>query len=64
MKEILKDQEQINKVKAVVKKEQEVTDRETKRVEAIAMEAQTDLDQALPQLEAATAALDALSKYN
>jgi dynein heavy chain len=49
-------------VKAVVTAEQEVTDAEAQRVEAIATEAQQDLDTALPQLEAANAALDALNK--
>ena len=62
MSEILKDQEKVNKVRDVVKKEQEVTDRETKKVEAVALEATKDLNKALPQLEAATSALDSLSK--
>lgn len=63
MKEIANDQEQFNKVKAVVQQEQDVMDEETKEVAAIALEAQTDLDKALPQLESAIAALDALSEF-
>ena len=62
MVKLVSDQKQVNDVKAVVKKEQEMTDRETKKVESIALEAQKDLDNATPQLEIATAALDALSK--
>ena len=62
MSQLLTDRERVNKVKAVVQREQEVTDRETQKVQVIATEAQSDLDQALPQLELATAALDALSK--
>ncbi|XP_057306686.1 dynein axonemal heavy chain 6-like [Hydractinia symbiolongicarpus] len=64
MKEIANDQEQFNKVKAVVQQEQDVMDEETKKVAAIALEAQTDLGKALPQLESAIAALDALNKYD
>ena len=45
-----------------MKEEEEVTDMETKKVESIALDAQRDLDSALPQLEQATAALDSLSK--
>jgi dynein heavy chain len=56
------EQEKVNAVKAVVTAEQEVTDAEAQRVEAIATEAQQDLDTALPQLEAANQALDALNK--
>ena len=45
-----------------MKEEEEVTDMETKKVESIVLDAQRDLDSALPQLEQATAALDSLSK--
>lgn len=62
MEEIERDQDQVSKVRAVVKKEQEITDIEAKKVESIALEAQKDLNDALPQLEAANAALDTLSK--
>lgn len=61
MVEIAQDREQVDKVRAVVKREQEVTDFETRKVESVAYEAQKDLSAALPQLEAATAALDTLS---
>ena len=60
--EIEEDRIKVNKVRAVVKEEEEVTDMETKKVESIALDAQRDLDSALPQLEQATAALDSLSK--
>lgn len=60
--EIEEDRINVNKVRAVVKEEEEVTDMETKKVESIALDAQRDLDSALPQLEQATAALDSLSK--
>ena len=62
MVEISQDREQVDKVRGVVKREQQVTDFETRKVEAVAYEAQKDLSAALPQLEAATAALDTLSK--
>ena len=64
MVEIEQDREQVDKVRAVVKREQEVTNFETRKVEHVAFEAQKDLDAALPQLEAATAALDALSRFS
>ena len=60
--EIEEDRIKVNKVRAVVKEEEEVTDMETKKVESIALDAQRDLDSALPQLEQATADLDSLSK--
>ena len=60
--EIEEDRIKVNKVRAVVKEEEEVTDMETKKGESIALDAQRDLDSALPQLEQATAALDSLSK--
>ena len=60
--EIEEDRANVNKVRAVVKEEEEITDMETKKVETIALDAQRDLDSALPQLEQATAALDSLSK--
>ena len=60
--EIEEDRINVNKVRAVVKEEEEVTDMETKKVESIALDAQRDLDSALPQLEQATAALDSLSQ--
>ena len=63
MVEIAQDREQVDKVRAVVKREQEVTDFETRKVESVAYEAQKDLSAALPQLEAATAALDTLSMF-
>ena len=46
----------------VVQKEEEIMNEEAMRVQAIAEEAQSDLEGALPQLEAAIAALDALDK--
>ena len=46
----------------MVQKEEDITDKEAKRVEAIAESAKKDLDQALPQLDAAKEMLDALSK--
>ena len=61
--EIEEDRANVNKVRAVVKEEEEITDMETKKVESIALDAQRDLDSALPQLEQATAALDSLSKF-
>jgi len=64
MLEIEQDREQVDKVRGVVMREQEVTDFETKKVQSVAYEAQKDLDDALPQLEAATAALDTLSKFH
>lgn len=63
MLEISADREKVNKVRSVVKHEEEITDTETKKVEAIATDAQHDLDNALPQLELATAALDSLSRF-
>ena len=59
---IEKDQQQVNTVRAVVQKEKQITDIQTKRVQAAALKAQRDLDHAIPQLQAANAALNTLSK--
>lgn len=62
--EIQKDEEKLKKVRAVVNREQEVTDSEAKRIAKIAQDAERDLKDVLPRLEEATSALDSLNKYD
>ena len=62
MEQLSRDQEAVDQVHSVVQKEEEIMNEEAMRVQAIAEEAQRDLDSAIPQLEAAIAALDALDK--
>ena len=60
LKQLASDQEAVDQVHSVVQKEEEIMNEEAVRVQAD--EAQRDLEGALPQLEAAIAALDALDK--
>ena len=62
MEQLSRDQDAVDQVHSVVQKEEEIMNDEANRVQAIAEEAQRDLDSAIPQLEAAIAALDALDK--
>ncbi|KAJ1569750.1 Dynein heavy chain 6, axonemal, partial [Cladochytrium tenue] len=62
MVKIAKDQEMADNVRSVVSEEEAVVREKAKVTEAIAAEAQKDLDQALPALNAAYKALDALDK--
>ncbi|ORZ39411.1 dynein heavy chain and region D6 of dynein motor-domain-containing protein [Catenaria anguillulae PL171] len=62
MLKIAKDQETADGVKKVVAEEEKVVKQQAMQTEAIAREAQKDLDEALPALEAAYKALDSLDK--
>lgn len=62
MEQLASDQEAVDQVHSVVQKEEEIMNEEAMRVQAIAEEAQRDLERALPQLEAAIVALDSLDK--
>ena len=62
MEQLASDQEAVDQVHSVVQKEEEIMNEEAMRVQAIAEEAQRDLEGALPQLEAAIVALDSLDK--
>jgi dynein heavy chain len=62
MIKIGKDQETADGVKRVVAEEEKVVKQQAAQTEAIAREAQKDLDEALPALEAAYKALDSLEK--
>lgn len=57
-----KEQQQADKVRAIVKTDEEVAKAKAEDTQALADDAQKDLDTALPALEAATKALDALNK--
>ena len=56
------DQEQADKVRAVVLVDEAAANEKAKETKAIAADAQQDLDEALPALEGANKALDALDK--
>lgn len=62
MKNLVVEQEKADKVRVVVKADEEVAQEKAEATQAIADEAQRDLDEALPAIEAATKALDALNK--
>ncbi|KAI8925763.1 dynein heavy chain and region D6 of dynein motor-domain-containing protein [Entophlyctis helioformis] len=62
MIKIAKDQEMADGVRKVVSEEEAVVREKALQTEAIAAEAQKDLDEALPALEAAYKALDGLEK--
>ncbi|KAJ3111652.1 Dynein heavy chain 6, axonemal [Phlyctochytrium bullatum] len=62
MVKIAKDQETADGVRRVVSEEETIVREKAKATEMIAEEAQRDLDQALPALQAAYKALDALDK--
>ncbi|XP_065071378.1 dynein axonemal heavy chain 6-like isoform X2 [Rhopilema esculentum] len=62
MAQLAKDREAVDKVRAVVQREEDITDKEAKRVEAIAESARKDLEHAMPQLQIAIEMLDALNK--
>ncbi|KAJ1555212.1 Dynein heavy chain 6, axonemal, partial [Nowakowskiella sp. JEL0078] len=62
MIKIAKDQEMADGVRKVVSEEEAVVREKAIQTEAIASEAQKDLDEALPALQAAYKALDALEK--
>ena len=53
MKKLAVDQKEANEVRAVVVKEEAVANRKAEETQAIAEDAQKDLDQALPALQAA-----------
>ena len=62
LEQLARDQQAVDQVHNVVQKEEEIMNEEARRVQAIADEAQTDLDNVLPQLEMAITALDSLDK--
>eukprot|EP00049_Salpingoeca_infusionum_P016632 m.342064 g.342064 ORF g.342064 m.342064 type:complete len:4133 (+) comp16119_c0_seq2:317-12715(+) len=62
MEKLKVDQASADEVRRVVKAEEAVAQKEANATEAIKMDAQKDLDQALPALSAATKALDSLEK--
>ncbi|KAI8850637.1 hypothetical protein BC829DRAFT_441991 [Chytridium lagenaria] len=62
MVKIAKDQEMADGVRKVVSEEEAVVREQAKATEAIASEAQRDLDEALPALQAAYKALETLDK--
>ncbi|PFX28824.1 Dynein heavy chain 1, axonemal [Stylophora pistillata] len=62
LEQLASDQEAVDQVHSVVQKEEEIMNEEALRVQAIAEEAQRDLEGALPQLQAAVEALDSLDK--
>ena len=62
LEQLAGDQEAVDQVHSVVRKEEEIMNEEARRVQAIADEAQRDLEGALPQLEDAIVALDSLDK--
>jgi dynein heavy chain, axonemal len=62
MLKIAKDQETADGVRKVVSEEEAIVRDKAKATEAIAADAQKDLDEALPALDAAYKALDALDK--
>ncbi|EDO42194.1 predicted protein [Nematostella vectensis] len=62
LEQLARDQKAVDQVHSVVQKEEEFMNKEAMRVQAIADEAQRDLDNAIPQLQLAISALDALDK--
>ncbi|XP_058967936.2 dynein axonemal heavy chain 6 [Pocillopora verrucosa] len=62
MDKLQTDQEEADKVRKVVSAEEEVAKGKADETQAIAAEAQKDLDEALPALDAANKALDSLDK--
>ncbi|CAI8029533.1 Dynein heavy chain 6, axonemal [Geodia barretti] len=62
MQRLSVDQEQATQVRTVVVQEEAVANKKAEETKAIADDAQKDLDQALPALQAANKALDALDK--
>lgn len=62
MEQIKKDSVVANETKAVVQKEEEEATVKAKTTQAIADDAQKDLDEALPMLDAALASLKSLNK--
>ncbi|XP_047672459.1 dynein axonemal heavy chain 6 isoform X2 [Tachysurus fulvidraco] len=62
MEKIAVDQEQADQVRRVVKEDEALAKEKANNTKAIAEEAQRDLDKALPALEGANKALDALDK--
>ena len=62
MEQLVVDQEKADKVRDVVAKEEAIAKQKEAETKAIATDAQKDLDEALPALEAANKALDSLDK--
>ncbi|MCI4395052.1 hypothetical protein PGIGA_G00176030 [Pangasianodon gigas] len=62
MEKISVDQERADQVRSVVKEDEALAKEKAKNTQAIAEEAQRDLDKALPALDKANKALDALDK--
>jgi dynein heavy chain len=62
MTNLTKEQKQADKVRAVVKNDEEIAKVKAEDTQALADDAQRDLDTALPALDAATKALEALNK--
>ncbi|KAK3599709.1 hypothetical protein CHS0354_037182 [Potamilus streckersoni] len=62
MERLVVDQEQADKVRKVVMEDEAVAKSKAEETKAIADDAQRDLDEALPALEAAVKALDSLDK--
>ncbi|KAG2466381.1 DYH6 protein, partial [Polypterus senegalus] len=62
MEKLTADQEAADKVRRIVKEDEAIAKVKAEETEAISAEAQRDLDEALPALEAANKALDSLDK--
>ncbi len=62
MEKLAVDQDKADEVRKVVKEDEAVAKVKAEETQAIADDAQRDLDEALPALEAAVKALDALDK--
>lgn len=62
MQHLAKEQKQADKVRVIVKGDEEVAKVKADETQLLADDAQRDLDTAMPALEAATKALEALNK--
>ncbi|EEZ99537.1 Dynein heavy chain, cytoplasmic-like Protein [Tribolium castaneum] len=62
MSDLTTEQHQADKVRAIVKYDEEIAKAKAEDTQALADDAQRDLDTAMPALEAATKALEALNK--
>ena len=64
MVQLAQERKAVDAVRSVVQKEEDITDKEAKKIEVIAESARKDLEQALPQLQVAIEMLDALSEIS
>ena len=64
MVQLAQERQAVDAVRSVVQKEEDITDKEAKKIEVIAESARKDLEQALPQLQVAIEMLDALSEIS